>query len=304
MIGSPIDQPVSAPSRSHFTDRPVVTYDPRGTARNPAGTDEIPPEQHAEDLHRVIDALGAARWTASAAAAVPSTLALAAAHPEDVYRAVAHEAPTAAYLPDKEVALAILRDMKATYRTQGNGPAMAKFIALVMYDGVLTTDYLQQPAPDPAMFGMSAEDDGDRTNPLMRNMPSCNEYEVDVDALKALGDRLVHAHGAESGQQLACRGAKSVAALLGVESVEFPSNHGGFLGGEYEASRATPTRSRPRCTRRSTERSAPGDAALTRASNSRWSRPTSGCHCTARQNRSPRPPSPPACRRRPRRPRV
>ena len=156
-------------------------------------------------------------------------LALAAAHPEDINLAVAHEAPTAAYLPDKEVALAVLRDMKETYRTQGNGPAMAKFIALVMHDGVLTPEYLQQPAPDPAMFGMSAEDDGDRTNPLMRNMPSCNEYEVDVDALRAFGERLVHAHGAESGEQLACRGGKSVAALLGVESVEFPSNHAGFL---------------------------------------------------------------------------
>jgi pimeloyl-ACP methyl ester carboxylesterase len=230
LFGSPMEASYFGTLAELVPDRPVVTYDPRGTARNPKGTDELPPVRHAEDLHRVIEALGVGPVDCmGTSGGAVNLLALAAAHPEDIHLAVAHEAPTAAYLPDKEVALAVLRDMKETYRTQGNGPAMAKFIALVMYDGVLTPDYLDRPAPDPAMFGMSAEDDGDRTNPLMRNMPSCNEYEVDVEALKAFGDRLVHAHGAESGQQLAGRGGKSVAALLGAESVEFPSNHGGFL---------------------------------------------------------------------------
>jgi len=230
LFGSPMEASYFATLADLVPDRPVVTYDPRGTARNPRGTDEIPPQRHAEDLHRVIEALGvgAVDCMGTSGGAV-NLLALAAAYPDDIHRAVAHEAPTVAYLPDKEIALAVLRDMGETYRTQGNGPAMAKFIALVMYDGVLPADYLDRPAPDPAMFGMTAEDDGDRTNPLMRNMPSCNELEVDVDALSAFGDRIVHAHGAESGEQLACRGGKSVAALLGVESVEFPSNHAGFL---------------------------------------------------------------------------
>jgi len=230
LFGSPMEASYFATLAELVPDRPVVTYDPRGAARNPAGTDEIPPPQHAEDLHRVIEALGvgAVDCMGTSGGAV-NLLALAAAHPRDIGRAVVHEAPTAAYLPDKDVVLEILRDMKETYRAQGNGPAMAKFIALVMHDGLLTPDYLERPAPDPAMFGLPVEDDGDRTNPLMRNMPSCNEYEVDVDALRAFGDRLVPSHGAESGQQLACRGGKSVAALLGVESVEFPSNHAGFL---------------------------------------------------------------------------
>jgi hypothetical protein len=39
----------------------------------------------------------------------------------------------------------------------------------------------------------------------------------------------VHVHGGGSGEEMACRGGKSVAALLGVESVEFPSHHAGFL---------------------------------------------------------------------------
>jgi hypothetical protein len=82
------------------------------------------------------------------------------------------------------------------------------------------------------MFGMSTEDDGARDNPLMRNMPACNEYVPDVDRLRAVGDRLVIAAGAESGQQLAARGGCSVAARLGTEVAIFPKGHGGFLPGD------------------------------------------------------------------------
>ena len=77
---------------------------------------------------------------------------------------------------------------------------------------------------------MSADDDGDRTSPLMRNFPACNHYDPDLAALGALGDRLVVAGGAESGEQMAVRGARSIAAALGRGMTVFPSHHGGFLG--------------------------------------------------------------------------
>ncbi len=234
MIGSPMDAVGFTTLRSHFTDRPVVTYDPRGAGRNPTDTTSITPEDHADDLHRVIEALdaGPVDLFGSSGGAV-NALALAEAHPDDVRRVVAHEPPTAALLPDREAALAVCRDMRATYDAHGSGLAMAKFISFVMYDGLVPDDYLDQPAPDPATFGMSSEDDGNRTDPLMRNMPDSNTYEPDVEALSALGDRIVVAVGVESGQQLAARGGRSVAEALGLPVTEYPSNHGGFLGGEY-----------------------------------------------------------------------
>lgn len=67
----------------------------------------------------------------------------------------------------------------------------------------------------------------------MRNMPACNAYHPDVEALAALGPRLVLAAGVESAQQVPARGARSVAEAVGVSVTEFPSDHGGFLGGEY-----------------------------------------------------------------------
>lgn len=57
--------------------------------------------------------------------------------------------------------------------------------------------------------------------------------EPDVDALRAATTRIVPAVGAESGETLAARGALAVAERLGVDAVRFPSDHGGFLGGEY-----------------------------------------------------------------------
>jgi pimeloyl-ACP methyl ester carboxylesterase len=233
ILGSPMEASYFAPLAEQFADRPVVTYDPRGTARNPHGTSPITPEEHAEDIHRVIEAVGAGPVDvlASSGGAV-NTLALVAAHPDDVRRAVAHEPPTAALLPDRDIILAAAEDMRATYQSQGDGPAMAKFIALVMFDGELPDDYLERPAPDPAMFGMSAEDDGSRDNPLMRNLGPCNAYEPDLDALASLGDRLVIAAGEDSGQQLAARGSFSVAARLGSEVAIFPKGHAGFLPGD------------------------------------------------------------------------
>ena len=132
--------------------------------------------------------------------------------------------------------------MRATYDAQGSGPAMAKFIAFVMYDG-RDRGYLDQPAPDPAMFGMSSEDDGTRTDPLMRNMPACNDYQPDVEALGPR-DRLVVAVGVESGAAMAARGGRSVAEAVGLPVTEFPSHHAGSSAGST-ASRATPMPSRP-----------------------------------------------------------
>jgi pimeloyl-ACP methyl ester carboxylesterase len=233
MFATPMDAAAFGPMASLFTDRPVVTYDPRGAGRNPTGTSDITPEQHAEDLHRVISALGVGPVDVfgSSGGAV-TALALATAYPGDVRRVVAHEPPTSANLPDGDNVLAAIRDIKQTYATSGDGPAMAKFIKLVMTNGPLPDDYLDQPAPDPTMFGMSAEDDGTRTNPLIRCMPATNEYRIDVEQLGRLGERLVIAVGVESNDEIAARAGRAIAAELGLPVTDFPSHHAGFTSGE------------------------------------------------------------------------
>ena len=58
-------------------------------------------------------------------------------------------------------------------------------------------------------------------------------YEPDFDALRGASTRVVIAAGEGSEGEMANRGGHAVAARLGTEPVIFPSDHGGFLGGEY-----------------------------------------------------------------------
>jgi pimeloyl-ACP methyl ester carboxylesterase len=237
MIGSPMGSGGFVTLASHFTDRTVVTYDPRGVDRSKKSdaATESTPDQHADDLHRLISKLGAGavEMFASSGGAV-NALALVARHPEQVRTLVAHEPPAAQVLPDREPALAACVDVHETYLRAGMGPAMAKFIALAMHKGPFTPEYARGPAPDPAMFGLPAGDDGSRNDALLgQNMMSCTHYQFDFSALRAASTRIVIAAGAESVGELANRAAVIVADRLGKKPVTFPSNHGGFLGGEY-----------------------------------------------------------------------
>jgi pimeloyl-ACP methyl ester carboxylesterase len=221
----------------HFMDRTVVTYDPRGVERS-VKTDpatESTPEQHADDLHRIIEALdaGPVDLFASSGGAV-NALALVAAHPEDVRTLIAHEPPLGSILPDRDGALAVTEAIGQTYQQRGFGPAMAQFIVAVGHRGPMTPEFVAQPAPDPAMFGLPSEDDGNRTDPLLyQNVITCTHFEPDIEALRSASTRIVLAAGAESEGQMARRGAEAMAELLGTQPVVFPGDHGGFLGGEY-----------------------------------------------------------------------
>src|SRR5919198_4905491 len=61
MIGQPMDARGFNTLASHFPDRTVVTYDPRGLGRSirKDGRVDNTPTVQAEDVHAVIEALGA-----------------------------------------------------------------------------------------------------------------------------------------------------------------------------------------------------------------------------------------------------
>jgi pimeloyl-ACP methyl ester carboxylesterase len=237
MIASPMGADGFTALASHFTDRTVVTYDPRsaGRSRRTDGALTTRVEEHANDLHRLIAAVsdGPVDVFASSGGAV-NALALVASHPEQVRTLVAHEPPAFRTLPDAGNVLAACADIHETYLRSGEGPAMAKFIALLMVQGPIPDDYLDGPDPDPAMFGMSAEDDGSRDDPLCgQNMMTCGYYEHDFDALNAAPTRIVIGVGADSGEEVAARAGVAVAGRLAVEPVTFPGGHGGFVSEDF-----------------------------------------------------------------------
>jgi pimeloyl-ACP methyl ester carboxylesterase len=231
MIGSPMDANGFTTLAGYFPDRPVVTYDPRGVGRSPRadGVTAATPDEHAEDLHRLIAELdaGPVDILASSGGAV-NAFALVPAHPEDVRTLVAHEPPLATVLTDQAEALAVITDIHQTYERDGFGPAMAKFIAFTSVRGPIAPDFPNR-APDPAEVGLPTEDDGSRNHPLLGpHMIYVTCYEPDFDSLRAAPARIVVAGGAESEGTFPCRAALAVAERLGGELVIFPSHHGGF----------------------------------------------------------------------------
>src|SRR3954463_9479560 len=237
MIGQPMDASGFGALRSHFPDRTVVTYDPRGLGRSGRkdGRVDHSPTVQAEDVHAVIEALGAGpvEMFASSGGAV-TALALVAAYPDDVTTLVAHEPPLIPVLPDAEAAERARAGVRDVYEAKGSGAGMAAFIAMTSWQGEFTDEYFARPAPDPAAFGMSAEDDGSRDNPLLSDRSwAVSGYRPDAEALAAAPTRVVIAVGEESMGTFTGRSAGANAELLGQEGTVFPSHHGGFLGGEF-----------------------------------------------------------------------
>ena len=236
MIGQPMDASGFSTLASYFPDRTVITYDPRGLARSVRKdhrTDHSPTVQ-AEDVHAVIKALGVGpvEMFASSGGAV-TALALVAAYPNDVTILVAHEPPLVPVLSDAaaaERALALVRD---AYQAGGRGAGMAAFIAMTSWPGEFSDAYFARPAPDPAQFGMSAEDDGSRDDPVLSDRSSAvSGYHPDFAALAASPARIVIAVGEESLDVFTGRTSAATAALLGQQATVFPSHHGGFMGGD------------------------------------------------------------------------
>jgi pimeloyl-ACP methyl ester carboxylesterase len=236
LIGSPMDASGFVTLAGHFTDRLVITYDPRGTGRSKR-TDLAPestPEQHADDVRRVIEAVGGPVDLFASSGGAVNSLALVAAHPDLVRLLVAHEPPTVSLIPDSEDAVAAVRGIRALYERSGLGPAMVKFIQIVSLKGPVPPGFADEPGPDPASFGLPSEDDGSRDDVLLgQNLVTCCLYQPDFAALRAASTRIVMAVGAESADEMAHRGGLAVAERLGLEATVFPSNHAGFLGGEY-----------------------------------------------------------------------
>ena len=236
LIGSPMGAAGFASLASHFPDRTIITYDPRGSERSTKDDPTSPsnPDQHADDLHRIIQEVGGPVDLFASSGGAVNALALVATHPEDVRTLVAHEPPIASILPDSDNAKAAVRAIQQSYQTGGFGAGMAHFVAITGHRGPFTVEVVAQPAPDPAAFGMPTEDDGNRTDVMLaQNIIGTTHYEPDFDALRAAPTRIVMAAGAESEGEMANRGGHAVAERLGQQPVIFPSHHGGFLGGEY-----------------------------------------------------------------------
>jgi pimeloyl-ACP methyl ester carboxylesterase len=236
MIGQPMTAAGFDTLASHFSDRTVVTYDPRGLGRSTRrdGRVDHSPTVQANDVHALIQALGVGpvEMFGSSGGAV-TALALVAAYPEDVVTLVAHEPPLIPVLPDSAAVERVRAGVRDAYNANGSNAGMAAFMAMTSWPGEFSDEYFAQPVPDPGAFGMPTDDDGSRDSPLLSDRSwAVSGYRPDAQALTAAPTRVVIAVGEESGTTFTGRTSGATAELLGQQATVFPSHHGGFLGPE------------------------------------------------------------------------
>jgi pimeloyl-ACP methyl ester carboxylesterase len=212
----------------HYT---VVTYDPRGNSRSRL---EGPPEDwqagiHGDDAARLIEAMGggAAYLFGNSGGALVG-LNLAARHPERVKTLVAHEPPATELLPDAPAHRAHSQEIYDTYRNQGVGPAMQRFMTMAGLKGGPPPQAAgSQPSPEMmeamARMGRNAE------LFLAHGIRQTGAFVPDITTLRNGSPRIVVAGGDESDSQLAHRAAVALADRLGTTIVRFPGDHGGFM---------------------------------------------------------------------------
>ena len=232
LIGHPMDSaPFAAVASLLATDHTVVTYDPRGFGRSAIDDlhQDADPDLIAGDVHRVLSAVGngPAQVFGSSGGAV-TALALASRHPGSVRTIVAHEPPTAVFLPDAEEAEKGMRDIYEAYRRNGIRTAWEQFAA---FTGIaMHPQGGGEPSDDAARTGAVATSErffGHGLLPVVL-------YRPEVEALRNSSSRVVIAAGATSKGEFPHRTAAALSERLGTPLIEFPGGHGGFLSHPQE----------------------------------------------------------------------
>jgi pimeloyl-ACP methyl ester carboxylesterase len=210
----------------------VVSYDPRGMSRSRL---DGPPEDqrvevHADDAHRILDAVGAGpAYVLGDSISGLVGLHLAASEPGHVRALVAFEPPVSELLPDRERWRAFIEELYDIYRSEGVLPALQKFgEGTGMGGGGEHDESEPQGEPDPdtaaAMARMGENIDFWFAH-VMR--PTFLGYAPDIARLRAGPTRIVVAVGdASEPRQMMYQTTHALAERLGTSPVAVPGDHG------------------------------------------------------------------------------
>ena len=226
VMGSPMDAGAFAPVAEALARwYTVVTHDPRGishsTIDDPA--QESTPELRADDVAAILDALNApsADVFGSSGGALTG-LALATHHPDRVRTLIAHEPPTVLLLPDPAEQRARVEEIIATFHQEGQGAAWMKFMINAGY-GAELDEHAPQGEP-------SEQDIRNGERFFAHELRASALYQPDVATLRSGSARVVIGVGAESRHLITYRTSLALAALLQTQPMDFPGDHGGFIG--------------------------------------------------------------------------
>ncbi|GAA1870902.1 alpha/beta hydrolase [Pseudonocardia ailaonensis] len=229
VVGSPMSAryfaPLAEALAAHHT---VITTDPRGIAASPIDdpTLDVPVDQRADDLVRILDAVGAASADVFGSSGGAITgLSLVAHHGDRVRALVAHEPPVMTLLPDADEQLAAAREIVATFHSDGAEAAFGRFMVqagFVGEDSGAPTEPMPGPPP-------TEQDMLDGARFLEHDLLVTTGYRPDLEALRAAPSRILLGLGEGSAHLVTQRTTTVLAEALGLEPTMFPGDHGGFL---------------------------------------------------------------------------
>jgi pimeloyl-ACP methyl ester carboxylesterase len=207
-------------------DHTVVTFDPRGYANSPVEDPNAAStvEQRADDVAAILDDLNveSADVFGSSGGAVTG-LALVARHPGRVRTLVAHEPPLLQLLPDAGDQRAATEAIIDTFHRDGFGAAWTHFMRNAGFD--------VSPGDAPSGPVEPSEDEIRQSARFFEiDLRPTTGYLPDVEALRNGMTRVVIGIGVDSRRLLTYRTSVAAADVLEVAPVEFPGDHGGFIG--------------------------------------------------------------------------
>jgi pimeloyl-ACP methyl ester carboxylesterase len=226
LLGAPMPAADFAPlAEALASDHTVVTTDPRGIANSflDDPQQDSTPELRADDVAAILDDLDAesADVFGSSGGAVTG-LALVSRHPTRVRTLIAHEPPVLELLSDAAAQRAKTEEIIDTFHREGVPAAMAKFMANAGFD--------VDPEGAPVVSEPSSQQIAHATRFLAHELRGTARYVPDIAALTRGSARVVVGIGAASGSLLTYRTSVALAEQLGTPPVDFPGDHGGFIG--------------------------------------------------------------------------
>ena len=265
MIGQPMDASGFGALSSHFPDRTVVTYDPRGLGRSTRSDDRNDNDPRAAGRGRPRHHRGARRRACGAVREQRRRGDGTRARRRPPRRR--HDARRARAAVDRRApgrragTRGTAGPTRRSINEKGWGAGMAAFIAMTSWQGEFTDEYAR---PAAARSGAVRHADRRRRlagDPLLSDVSNAiTDYHPDVDALHAAPTRVVIAVGVESQNIFTGRTAVATAAALGQAGRRLPQpprrlhgrrvrlrrRAGGVRGEAARGPRATDVATRPR----------------------------------------------------------
>ncbi|MCT2594107.1 alpha/beta hydrolase [Streptomyces sp. N2-109] len=231
--GAPADAGALAGLADCLSDRyTVATYDQRGLSRSPltGPAEDQTVAAFSEDAHHLLAALtDEPAYVLGTSGGALTGLDLATRHPEQIRALIAHEPPLPEVLSDAAHWREAFREVHETYRSQGPGAAMQKFVATIAGDTEASPAAMPDPSQmPPEALEMMGRIQGNLDYFFAHVLLPVLRFEPDITALRAGPVRVAVGIGAASGAGVPLNSALALAESLDAKPIEFPGDHQGL----------------------------------------------------------------------------